>query len=76
MHQLAEALEDYNKVIELAPLADDAWVAYLNRGSTLLALEKAQEALGDLQASAATLFARPQSPSAPAIACPPQPPPF
>jgi len=47
--RLAEALEDYNKVIELAPLADDAWVAYLNRGSTLLALDRPREALDDLQ---------------------------
>ena len=45
------ALEDYTRALELAPLATDAWVTLLNRGSTLGALGREQEALVDLEKS-------------------------
>lgn len=45
------ASSDYATALTLAPLADDAWVNYLNRGSTLLALGKGEEALADLERS-------------------------
>jgi len=42
------AIEDYGRALELAPLATDAWVTYLNRGSTLLRIDRPREALRDL----------------------------
>ena len=54
----AGAIDDYGVALQLAPLAKDAWVIHLNRGSTLLALgsragedaaRRASEALVDLQ---------------------------
>ena len=44
----AGALPDYTRALELAPLASDTWVTLLNRGTTLNALERKVEALGDL----------------------------
>lgn len=46
---LVNAITDYGKALELAPLASDVWVTYLNRGSTLLAINRADLALRDLQ---------------------------
>ena len=45
------AIRDYGRAIELAPLAKDTWVTLLNRGSTLLAIERPDLALPDLQKS-------------------------
>lgn len=47
----AGAVADYEKALQLAPLATDAWVTYLNRGSTLLAMGRSAEALSDLSLS-------------------------
>ena len=43
------ALEDYNQALQLAPLASDAWVTYLNRGSTFNRLGRQSEALMDFE---------------------------
>jgi len=43
------AAADYEVALRLSPLADDAWVNWLNRGSTLLAAGEAERALPDLQ---------------------------
>ena len=37
--------------LRLSPLSDDAWVNWLNRGSTLIALGQPERALPDLQRS-------------------------
>lgn len=50
----ADAVADYERALELAPLAKDAWVVYLNLGSTKLALQRegdAASALDDMQRS-------------------------
>ena len=44
----ADAIADYGRALEKAPLAKDAWVSYLNRGSTLLAMDRPDLALADL----------------------------
>lgn len=43
------AAADYEAALRLSPLADDAWVNWLNRGSVLLAAGEAERALPDLQ---------------------------
>ena len=45
----AGAAADYESALRLSPLADDAWVNWLNRGSVLLAAGEAERALPDLQ---------------------------
>jgi tetratricopeptide (TPR) repeat protein len=50
-HRYAEAVADYSAALDLAPLAGDAWVVYLNRGSTYLALGEVQRALDDMNAA-------------------------
>jgi tetratricopeptide (TPR) repeat protein len=52
-HRYAEAVADYSAALDLAPLGGDAWVVYLNRGSTYLALGDVQHALEDMNAAAA-----------------------
>ena len=47
------AVSDYTEALRLAPVGSDVWVNRLNRGSTLLALGRADEALADLQVSVA-----------------------
>ncbi|EOD25826.1 hypothetical protein EMIHUDRAFT_205984 [Emiliania huxleyi CCMP1516] len=47
----AGAVEDYEMALRLSPLSDDAWVNWLNRGSTLIALGQPERALPDLQRS-------------------------
>lgn len=49
LNNLDGALADYEKAIELAPLASDVWVTRLNRGSTLLALGRDDAALAELE---------------------------
>ena len=49
LKEYAGAVADYEAALRLSPLADDAWVNWLNRGSTLLAMGKAEQALPDLQ---------------------------
>ena len=41
----AGAVADYEVALRLSPLADDAWINWLNRGSTLLAAGEAERAL-------------------------------
>ena len=48
---LDAAVADYNRAYELAPLAPDAWIVLLNRGSTLLAQGRTDLALADMQAA-------------------------
>lgn len=43
------ALADYDAALRLAPLSSDTWVTLLNRGSTLLALDRPTAALEDMQ---------------------------
>jgi len=43
------AVADYEAALRLSPLADDAWINWLNRGSTLLAAGQPERALPDLQ---------------------------
>jgi len=45
----SDAVDDYNRAIALAPLSDDIWVQYLNRGSTLLEMGRKEDALRDLR---------------------------
>ncbi len=47
----ADAVADYDAALRLAPLSDDVWVTLLNRGSTLGALGRNDEALADMQRS-------------------------
>ena len=49
----AGAIADYGKALELAPLVDDVWVTYLNLGSTLSAVGRADAALPYLDRSRA-----------------------
>ena len=48
----AGAVADYERALQLAPLATDAWVTYLNRGSTLLSMDgRAARRSSDLDTS-------------------------
>ena len=44
----SKAVQDYNRALELAPLASDTWVVYLNRGCVLNKLGDSEGALQDL----------------------------
>ena len=43
------AVADYEAALRLAPLAKDAWITYLNLGATLIAADRAPEALDNME---------------------------
>lgn len=49
MKDYAGAADDYAMALRLAPVSEDAWVNWLNRGSTLVALGQPAQALPDMQ---------------------------
>lgn len=49
MKDYAGAADDYGMALRLAPVGEDVWVNWLNRGSTLVALGQPGQALPDLQ---------------------------
>ena len=49
MKDYAGAADDYGMALRLAPVGEDVWVNWLNRGSTLVELGQPGQALPDLQ---------------------------
>ncbi|GJD12391.1 hypothetical protein Gasu2_64780 [Galdieria sulphuraria] len=48
----SQAITNYTRALELAPLSNDTWIVYLNRANTWIALRDIEKAMADIEQAA------------------------